>query len=374
MKVEIAQTLEQLEKYAEAWDTLALAVPHKAPTLSYAWVVSYFKWMLLPGERWLCFFAVDNERLKGVLPLVITSQKVFGNNQSRIRVPQNDHIFSVDFLSSADCQVEVYSAFIESLLEFEPKIFDFALMRIPDNSPTLEMMQRERGFFFVRAFAGNGSYLKLESKNYEDYFSTLGREFRKSVGKSRRRYEKLQATATRFYQGDEAGLDKLSLFMELEASGWKGQAGTAIQKTPTLVEYYSSIIKHLSRLGWMEFHFLEAENEIIAGHLAVRMEQTLFLLKIAYSEKYSFCSPGSVLKEKVIMRAYELKDTEEINFVSDMPWHSHWKADKRNFYDLWLYPRRPLPLMRGGMRKIKNDIRELPLVPAVYRRLRDLVR
>jgi len=139
------------------------------------------------------------------------------------------------------------------------------------------------------------------------------------------------------------------MLTEIEASGWKGRKGTALAASLSLVAFYTALVEGLAREGWLEWHFLNADAKTLAGHLAVRFGRSMTLVKIGYDEAYAKCSPGNLLFERTAKWIFERGDIDEINCLTDMPWHRSWRMDQSNYTSLWIYPKQPLALLFGAL-------------------------
>jgi hypothetical protein len=96
---------------------------------------------------------------------------------------------------------------------------------------------------------------------------------------------------------------------------------------------------------------------------------------MGYDEEFSYCSPGNNLTEKAIQRAFNSADTDEMDYLSDMPWHDDWKMIKKDYFDLWIYPRRPIPLIYGVLpKKIRQGGRRVPAIKSLYKRIRSIIK
>ncbi len=330
--------------------------------------------LLLPDESWRCILAFENDILVGILPVVIARNTILGFSRSRIRTPHNKHSFSVDFLAARGREQVILPYLLSSLMTAQPDAYEFCLNRLPDNSPTLSILKNGcANTITVSEFDGYGSYLKIEG-SLEDYRKSLSKNFLRNLVKARNKLARLAEVKTIILTGPEASEADIGRFLNVEGSGWKGKAGTAIQLSPTLVSYYTALTTRLGRLGRLEWHFLTAGERTIAGQLGIRMGRTLLILKIGYDEEFAFCAPGNMLFDKIVERAFHEGDTDEINCITDMPWHDNWGMSKRPHYNLWIYPRQPLPWILGAMRlRVKIGLRRLPGVQSMYRRLRILI-
>jgi hypothetical protein len=160
--------------------------------------------------------------------------------------------------------------------------------------------------------------------------------------------------------------------MKIEASGWKGRDGGAIQLDPKLIQFYSALTERLAKLGWLEWQFIEAEGKTVAAHLGVRCGHVLNLMKIAYDESYSSYSPSNVLILQIIRHTYETRSYSEINFQSFGKWQKNWGVSARKYYNLTVYPRTPISFIRGYIpRRLRAALRNSPWLMAPYRKLRE---
>ncbi len=375
LRIELVQSLEGLAAHVDAWDRLALEAPQNLPAISSAWVTAFYEHQLQKSESWCCFFVYDRKDLVGVLPIVITPNRLLGLKRPRLRTPQNNHVYSVDFVVAGGRESEIIPYLLSAVDRVEPSRFCLGLIRLPDTSPTLSVLESGvAGMSVVREYDGKGSYVSVIG-NYGEYRSRLSINFRNNLRKMKNKISRLPNVKTVFLSGTEATEKDLQHFLEVEASGWKGRGGSAILMSPSLSAFYRSIVRRLARLGWLEWHFLQTEEKIIAAQLAVKMGRTLTVVKIGYDEEYAWCSPGNYLFERTVERAFESGDTDDINCLTDMPWHRKWKMKQRDYYNLWIYPRRPIPLLFGaGGRKIKNALRRTPGLLPLYHGLRGLAK
>jgi CelD/BcsL family acetyltransferase involved in cellulose biosynthesis len=181
------------------------------------------------------------------------------------------------------------------------------------------------------------------SGSLEAYEAGLPSNFRRNLRKAHNRTYREHRVETRFITGEKAGDARLlQQFLDLEGSGWKGQQGTSIRDDEALVRYYRALTGRLADRGWLEWHQLAFDGELVAAHLAVRFGGALVLPKIAYDERFSRISPGNTLFREVLSRAFGNDQIHEVNCLSDMPWHRNWAMPQTNYRDLLLTPRRPL--------------------------------
>jgi CelD/BcsL family acetyltransferase involved in cellulose biosynthesis len=87
----------------------------------------------------------------------------------------------------------------------------------------------------------------------------------------------------------------LADFVALEASGWKGRAGTAIADREDLRRFIEAAAAALATQGEIEIQRLLLEGRPIATGILLRSGRTVWFWKIAYDEGFARFSPGVLL-------------------------------------------------------------------------------
>ena len=125
---------------------------------------------------------------------------------------------------------------------------------------------------------------------------------------------------------------ELEVFLQVEASGWKGESGTgsAIQLHPELVAFYRTLASTLGSRGGQdrcEINSLYADGRCIASQFCMRTGGEYSISKIAYDEQYSRLSPGLLLMEETIERCCGDPALKRLNLQTDGAWQRDWHPD-----------------------------------------------
>jgi CelD/BcsL family acetyltransferase involved in cellulose biosynthesis len=370
-----ARTAQELLTHAEAWNELALASPEQQPMLSHAWVASFVEHAIEPGQTWRCLFAYAGEDLVGVLPLVTGRHQVMG---ARLHGPVDTHTRSGYALLRAGAEHRAFSALVAAVGDQEPTYLKLHLRGIREGAPLLSVRSARGARMSTMPAAmwrgsSRGSFLPVHGSS-ADYEKGLPGNFRRNIRKASNRCERTHDTVYRFSTGADAGAPELfDKFIQLEASGWKGSAGTAIRCAPRLVEFYTALTQRLSERHWLEWHFLELDGSPVAGHLAIRFGRSLVLFKIAYDEKYARLGPGSLLFREAAFRAFADEGLDEINCLTDRAWHRNWQMSSASYSDMVITRDRPLPalvsLLETQAPVLARRVQATPGVAAVQARL-----
>ncbi|MFA5514974.1 MAG: GNAT family N-acetyltransferase [Desulfuromonadales bacterium] len=365
--------IEGLKSQIDGWDDLALQSPQRLPMLSGSWALPHLEAMLAPGDTWECALAFDAKELVGALPLITRGKRLFGCNLPLLRTPFDPHTRSGDVVVKAGYEESALPAMLQAAVLRHPDLLSLQLRGVVEDSPTLTVLNDNHGETrLVRQSAGYGCYLPITG-NPEDLQRRLSAKFRSDLRNARRKLEKMGRVEHVCFAGGAAAADHLQNFLVLEASGWKGRMGTAIVQDPILVRFYADLARRMADRGWLQWHFLRLDGRAIAAEMTLHMGRALFLLKMAYDENLSRCAPGNVLFLAVADYVHRQGGVERIDCLTDMPWHGQWKMARREYFDLFLYPRRFLPTL-AGYTPHRNYLRlkTIPLLMRIRRRIGDV--
>jgi CelD/BcsL family acetyltransferase involved in cellulose biosynthesis len=97
----------------------------------------------------------------------------------------------------------------------------------------------------------------------------------------------------RLAAGDDIGA-WTEQFIRLEASGWKGKAGSAIACREADRHFFTAALAEGHRRGRLLITGLDLDGRPLARHTLLLGGEGAFTFKIAYDEAYASCSPGIV--------------------------------------------------------------------------------
>ena len=354
MRIVDVRTAEGLEAHADAWAELLLQSTAASPMLSYPWMSAFFETKVLPSETWLCLFAYDGERLLGVLPLLaVNSFRAFGLTLLCFKTPFNlSHTSAVDCLTLRGRE-DVLELFVDYLSHI-PRTWPLIRFReMPENSPSmLYMKRRGRKLQALQGVTGCENYIPIPDE-YEKYNSGLSSGFRRQLRNRTRKLEKLEDVRFLCRENARSPAENMKRFEETEDSSWKGAANSSLKAVGGDSKLHAIAAERFQRHGWMEWNFLETGDKTIGAQYGIRINRTLYLLKIGYDQEFAFCTPGNLLFNKAVENACAAGDVDEINCVSNSAWHKNWATTGRLLYDLIVLPR--IPLLSALLCRVLNS-------------------
>lgn len=90
----------------------------------------------------------------------------------------------------------------------------------------------------------------------------------------------------------------------VEASGWKGEAGTAIESRPETRRFYTEIAKWAASAGWLRLAFLRLDGAPIAFQYGLEHSGSYYFLKGGFDAAFLRFAPGKLLLRAMLERAF----------------------------------------------------------------------
>jgi hypothetical protein len=370
-RIVMASTVLELDEYAPEWDRLVEQAPARVHSITHAWITSFYRHFVGPGSRCCCVLAFEADRLVGVMPLVMSKKYISLFTKVEVSPPANRQTFAADLVCRAEDADGIIDAMVSGLDRFLRGEWELSFHHVSERSEVVRHFRAKSGrTLSFSEIDGYGNFVPVEG-SFEDYFGSLRHEFARNLRRVGHKLERFTDYRLDFSKGDDAGGSRISCFLALEASGWKGQQGTAILCDPSEQAFYREFARRLDKRGWLRWHELHADGALLASQMAVQIGRILYVWKIAHDERYKAFAPGNVLMLETIRRAFAEGDTDEVNCLTDSAWNRDWNMRQRAYYNVLVWPRRPLPFLAGYCRvRSKVFLRRVPLAKRFYHALR----
>lgn len=140
-----------------------------------------------------------------------------------------------------------------------------------------------------------------KGKAFEDYISVcINPKRRRELERCRRRLDELGEVRHETHTSGEGLGQAVQAFLDLEASGWKGEQGTALASNPATRDFALAAFASSDKSMRRRFDLLLLNGNPIAAGVIVFCGDTGFTIKGAYDENYSKYSAGLLLEIEVI--------------------------------------------------------------------------
>jgi CelD/BcsL family acetyltransferase involved in cellulose biosynthesis len=341
-RIEWVEDLARFEALALPWD--ALAASQRTPLLlSHAWFSAWWRWFG-EGRLQTCVLWQD-ERMTAAFPLALQG--------GELRPLASNH---GDFLVPLAASPEDLDRLIEAVLAH--RFAAFVYVGMPREHPVAAALAR-RGARHLRIerSVDPDSVIDLPA-SFAEYEKTLSHNARGQINKFRRRLAKDHALSVRAVEPPADLERELAAALAIEASGWKGEEGTAIASSAASEGFYRTVCAAFAKRGGLRLSFLEVDGRPVAFDLAVLDGSWLYSLKMSYTPEFEEYSPGILLRADVIRRCCELGLA-----ANDLGGGGSGSRTKRRFRtrtleatELRLFPRRPAGLARYLRQRARLDL------------------
>ncbi|WP_372522416.1 GNAT family N-acetyltransferase [Sulfuricaulis sp.] len=356
LHVDVYQGRNGMTAASEDWRLLLQDLRRKRYLHYYGWWKSYLGALDQEPDAVSIFVARRDGKPVAILPLKHGTRKWYGLRVRQWDLPEHPHLPLNDILLGRGVTAaEVIAALTRTLREHAPRGWDvLSFTGVLEESPLVELVTGTRGRV-ATSLLKTCDYLVCRG-TYEDITEKFSHNFRSNLNKARNKLARVNGVEFRSVTDQPELSRAFSEFVDIEASGWKGEkgTGTAIKLHPELMRFYQSVIDEFSTSGAVTINSLKAGGKLIASQFCVKDEDTLYVLKLAYDEDWSRVAPGNMLFERVIQEGIRSKGFQYVNLVGDPPWFKDWRPESQNVYNIWLYNRTPMGLVLFGAMKAKQ--------------------
>jgi CelD/BcsL family acetyltransferase involved in cellulose biosynthesis len=256
---------------------------------------------------------------------------------------------SVDFPAASAPAAEIALQLVMGALRAQRPTPSLLLIgRVAAASNALAAALRVHGKKVSHAVVGGSKWLSVD-RPFADIQTSLGKKFRASLRKSRQELSVVGTTefgvTTRCDSTFDTAFDE---FLEIEASGWKGAAGTATGLLVNPSSWQRAFLEAIARrpdAAPIEFHWIKVDGQMIASQLWMRTGSCRVVFKVGYREAFARYQPGHLLLEHVLRDSCADASLRTIDFVSDGSWFDKWRAA----FSSWHFHYLPVARLRGAI-------------------------
>jgi CelD/BcsL family acetyltransferase involved in cellulose biosynthesis len=346
----MVRSIPQLEALGDDWNALARRL--RTPVLDHDWFLSCAEAFYMNRDLSIVT-ARERGVLTGVAPLVLepttSGPKLMQIGAAKLYEPGGWLFDSPDALG------ELVASTVAA---GRPLL----LQRVPAESGVCQAFARiSRRRALTASKLGRPSLGVHSRQPWERYASTLpahlSDNLRRWHRKAERRIGPVQYSCESPAVSDVDAL--LERFAAVEASGWKGRHGSALQVRCDLRDFFRRYARRAAAGGRLRIATLSFGSTVAAMEISVEAYDRMWQLKIGYQDALSTYYPGLQLTLGSIRHAFE-RGLESYEFLgSAAPWQERWKPEPRLYHLLTSYP-----MTLPGIRALGRDA-----VAALGRRL-----
>lgn len=165
---------------------------------------------------------------------------------------------------------------------------------------------------------------------FDDLMARLKKHFRRNLRSHRNKLNKLNDVRFVTAADDSTLSEAFETFLDIEASGWKGEQGTrtAIRCKPNQPAFFRALARSFGEDDRCEINALHVDGRCIASEFCVRTGAEYARVKIGYDEEYARLGPGQLILETTLERLCGDPEVTWFNMMSGAGWLDDWHPDK----------------------------------------------
>lgn len=349
--------IEIVDRLADEWRSLCGVAVDDQPFYRPEWIRAYLR-AFVPCAKVLLISARAEGRLSLVLPLVEERGTFSKIPVRKLRSPVNFWAGRFDAVRSRGAEGDAaVSATWEHLRGLEG--WDLVQFRDAPEGGTVSQIAaaaQADGFRVIEQPDKPSPYVPIPADPDQLKQMPLNSRLRRELRQVRRRLS--GRGVLNFYRVDTADRDALQRFFRLEASGWKGQEGTAIACEPRNQQFFDEIAESASRFSYFSLYMLELNEHLMAAHFGFTLRDCYYSAIVAYDEDFKQCSPGHLIIDEIVrdcaVRGIHCYDTTGQN----QEWKMRWTNQVRPMSHYYIF--------RGGLGNLAYAV-ESRIKPALGR-------
>jgi hypothetical protein len=308
------------------WTRLVSAMPDAGHTHLIETHLGYIdNYPSLSGE--VTFLALsDGERVRAICPAELQPAVILGSKQLIWGLPIGLGDVPRDVICPHDdAELALFPSVLAHFRRIRPRRMWFVLGHVVHGSAAWRCLRGLDTRSYCIDWDGASQIIDC-NRPYSEFVSTLSRHFRQNLRTARNRLEAVADFQFARAADPSSVATAFERFLEVESSGWKGQAGTrsAIAFRPDMLGYFRQLAASLGDTGRCEIVALHADGRCIASSFCIREGHEYTVLKIGYDERFARVSPGHLLFEQIMKQSCADPTITRVNLVGDAAWSRVW--------------------------------------------------
>jgi hypothetical protein len=254
--------------------------------------------------------------------------------------------------AQSDTQVQhALSGLVQSMANERPRWDSIDLHPMdPDSAAFRALIAafRAAGMPVQRYFCFANWYLEVNGRSYQEYFDTLPSMLRHTLIRKSRQLEKTNRLHIEIVSTQIDRQEKLesciAAYEQIYRASWKAE------------EPFPSFIPGLIRLcaehGWLRLGIAYVDDKPAAAQLWIVYNRIASIYKLAYIERLSNLSIGSILTSQLMRHVIDIDHVTQVDFLSgDDAYKRDWMSHRRERWGMMAFN---LQTIRGAISALKH--------------------
>jgi hypothetical protein len=199
------------------------------------------------------------------------------------------------------------------------------------------------GMMAASYFCFGNWYLEVNNRSYREYHDTLPSRLRNTIRRKSGRLAKTGRLRIEIITNDDRLADTVAAFEQVYNSSWK---------TPEPhPQFIPGLIRICAERAWLRMGIAYIDDEPAAAQLWIVHEGIASIYKLAYDERFSAESVGSILTARLMQHVIDIDKVRQVDFLSgDDPYKRDWMSHRRERRGIIAYNLRTTYGLLGALR------------------------
>lgn len=380
LKLEVHSCEQDLDRIRSDWEWIVSKQSQANLFVTPLWVINYWQHRKRFGSTPKLLVAkTAGGEMVGLVPLASAlglGRKAF----PQLRAVHSTGEYESDWICDAT-HVRAFVATVwDYLISQKRQWFQLTTNVVREDSPILAAVRDEcedRGLTHRLQLGWKIPFLLTDATSGAptDVLGLVKPKYRRELRRRRKRLEALGALQFEEYNSVDDLEVHFEEFVTVEATGWKGQTGTAIRCEPDAKRFWWNLARESAQQNTLRLHLLRLNNNVISGQLGIVWGGRYYCLKVGYDEAYRQYGPGALMTQHTIQRCFDDPCIKVYDFAGEAQSYM-WNWTDR-FYNTWQLSVGTPELVRGTLydglvcgsmllRRIRGTIRSFVRPRAAY--------
>ncbi|MCP4748549.1 MAG: GNAT family N-acetyltransferase [Desulfobacteraceae bacterium] len=361
--IKIFQGIEGFRQIKEDWQHLLKRIPKKHFFHYPEWYESYLFALEKKPDNTKIFAFYKEHRLEAILPFKQIHIGFFGIGLTILEVPEHNHLIFRDIVAGEEIvSFDIYTALLRFIRNSKTLKGDIVRIRnVFNDSFALSALNLYSNKMSIKNHVTHCKYIMIEP--FDTMFEKISKKRKKGIRNLQNKLSRMGKVTFHTDSSHKELMRGYPHFLKIEASGWKGQQGTAIRMDKRLIKFYRCLIESFSKRACCEINSLWLDKKPIAVEFVLLAEDSCYTVKTGYDEQYRQISPGHRLLEYMLQRYGKRPEMKNLNLMTHMSDYDYWKPSKINVYEIYICNKTLPGILAFPVIKLKHRAR------LIYRKL-----
>ncbi len=211
----------------------------------------------------------------------------------------------------------------------------------------LEAAMKHSGMSVQPYYCFGNWYLKVDGRSYRDYSNALPSKLKNTLKRKDRQFSAM-ASRMEIITGIDGVDSAIAAYQKVYHSSWKIR-----EPHP---DFMPGLISLCAERGWLRLGLAYLDEEPIAAQLWIVKDGIAAIYKLAYDEKFSKLSAGSLLTAKLMEHVIDVDHVSEVDYLTgDDDYKKDWMSDRRERWGIIAYNRHtPRGVCMGALSRVSG--------------------